>query len=280
MSTAGSVWIFYNIKTQQKTPPMSQAKAQAYILTLTKPELRYLVAWTPGWEKWIPVKEILKSDQSYFPLPPPLDEATDPSITKTGTDVTLSRKAKEPRSDSVVTDPFYQTGSGRIEKTYTEIRLDDTGPSAQDLNDDFRPEHVNWEKTPVIPLLKKSLLKDKDDERREYKRFPHRIEIVIMTKKGKSFRSSSANISLGGALLREPIPIEVLKDAMDLVIVNPFPDKETPSHLLVKGRIVGDIKDRRRLMFYDVSPEIQLKLQDILIKYKKNYQTHKKKKIA
>jgi hypothetical protein len=279
MSTTGSVWIFYNIKTQEKTQPFSKEKAQTFILGLSKSEMRYLVAWTPGWDKWVPVKEILKSDQEFFPLPPPFD-ATDPGLTKTFSG-TNTKKSKV-RSDSFVTDPFVNTGSHKTERTYTEIRLDHAPPkSLREQDGEFRPEHVNWEKTPVIPILKKNvLMKDTEDERREYKRFPHRIEIVIMTKAGKSFRSSTANISLGGALMREPIPAEILRDAMDIVIVNPFPDADTPSHLLMKGRVVGDIKDRRRLVFYDVSPEIQLKLQDIFLKYKKNYQAHKKKRSA
>jgi hypothetical protein len=279
MSTTGSVWIFYNIKTQEKTQPLSKEKAQTYILGLSKAEMRYLVAWTPGWEKWVPVKEILRADQEFFPLPPPI-EATDPGLTKTFSG-TNSKKSKV-RSDLFGTDPFTQTGASKLERTYTEIRLDHVTPNSPDEhNGEFRPEHVNWEKTPIIPILKKNLfMKDSEDERREYKRFPHRIEIVIMTKTGKSFRSSTTNISLGGSLMRDPIPSEILRDAMDIVIVNPFPDEDTPSHLLMKGRIVGDIKDRRRLMFYDVSPEIQFKLQDILLKYKKNYQAHKKKKSA
>lgn len=264
MDTTGIVWIFFNIKTQQKTKPMSQAKAQAFVLKLSKPEMRYLVAWTPGWDKWIPVKEIIKSEQNFFPLPPPVGGADH----------------EETISGEEFSDSF--TGSlGKIEKTYTTIQLDFSSPTPKDYQSDFRPESVNWEKTPVLPILKiDPSMQDKEDERREYKRFPHRIEIVIMTRKGKSFRSSSANISLGGAFLREPIPAAILREVMDLVIINPFPDEATPSHLLVKGRIVGDIKDRRRLMFYDVSPEVQQKLQYILEKYKKNYMAHKKKRAA
>jgi hypothetical protein len=76
------------------------------------------------------------------------------------------------------------------------------------------------------------------------------------------------------------VPEEIIRDVMDLMIVNPFPDNETPSHLLFKGRVVGDSKDLRRLVFYDVSPEVQEKLKGILQRYQKNSKEHKKSRSA
>ena len=236
---------------------MPHTQAHVFILQLKRTELRHYVIWTPGWKKWIPVKEMLKSEQKFFEIPPPTDQTDD--------DATQITSISDTKS-----------GSFNSEVTYTEIALSTEPPEPTN----FEFERVNWDKTPVIPVLKKNCDGDAltDDERREYKRFPHRIELVLMTKKGKSFRSSSLNVSLGGALLREPIPNGLLKDVMDLLVVNPFPDKDTPSHLLIKGRVVGDAKDRRRLMFYDVSPEVQIKLRAILERYQKNYKDHKKKK--
>ncbi len=277
METTGKVWIFYNIKTQQKTQTLSHERAQLFILELTKHEMRHIVAWTPGWKKWIPVKEILKSESSYFPLPPTpgkVDTNSDITITKSGRSHSKSGKTKS-RQETITNT---QSGDSKFERTYTEVQL---SSSTTDHHKDFAPEAINWEKTPVLPMLKKNPEADmSDDERREYRRFPHRIEIVIMTKKGKSFRSSSANISLGGVLLREAIPTEILNDAMDLVVVNPFPDSDTPSHLMMKCKIVGDIKNKKQLMFYDITYEVQTQLYNILDKYKKNYQAHKKKRAA
>ena len=258
MSTQGNIWVFFNVKTQVQTKPLPHVQAHVFILQMKKGELRHYVVWTPGWKKWIPVKEMLKSDQKYFEIPPPVDQLDD--------DATQLTQAPPPES------------SFNSEKTYTQIALTAEIPERED---EFSAEKLNWEKTPVLPVLsKKEEAGETDDERREYKRFPHRIELVLMTKKGKSFRSSSINVSLGGALLREPVPQELLKDVMDLLIINPFPDSETPSHLLIKGRVVGDTRDFRRLMFYDVSPEVQLKMRSILERYQQNYKDFKKKKSA
>ena len=277
MEATGKVWIFYNTKTQQKTQTLSHEKAQLFILELTKHEMRHIVAWTPGWKKWIPVKEILKSESSYFLLPPTpskIDISSEITMTKSGRSHSKSGRSKS-RQETITNT---QSGDSKFERTYTEVQL---SSSTSDNQKDFIPEAVNWEKTPVLPVLKKNFEDDmSDDERREYRRFPHRIEIVIMTKKGKSFRSSSANISLGGVLLREAIPAEILNDAMDLVVVNPFPDSNTPSHLMMKCKIVGDIKNKKQLMFYDITYEIQTQLYNILDKYRKNYQAHKKKRAA
>lgn len=243
---------------------MPHAQAHLFILKLAPHEMRHYVVWTPGWEKWLPLKQMLTNPENKFEIPPPpVGSARDEESTKTNG--SLSQK-------SFKTD--------KTEKTFTEIDLSHAMPF--NSIDEFAPDRINWEKTPVVPVLKKSKkdpIKNEED-RREYKRFPHRIELVLMTKKGKSFRSSSLNVSLGGALLREAVPADLLKDVMDLLVINPFPDKDTPSHLLIKGRVVGDARDLRRLMFYDVSPEVQAKLKSILERYQKNYREHKKKRSA
>jgi|GEM_PF-2890716 len=272
MESTGKVWIFYNVKTQQKTQSLSHENAQLFILDLTKHEMRHIVAWTPGWKKWIPVKEVIKSESSYFPLPPTTVKVD------TNSEIMMAKNGREkfkPREETITKS---QSFDPHHEHTYTKVQLK---ALTNDQQDDFKPEAINWDNTPVLPVLKRHLEDHMDkDERREYRRFPHRIEIVIMTRKGKSFRSSSANISIGGVLLREAIPSEILKDAMDLVVVNPFPDSSTPSHLMMKCKIVGDVNNKRQLMFYDVTYEIQTQLFNILEKYKKNYQAHKKKRAA
>jgi hypothetical protein len=257
VNTHNLIWIFFNIKTQVQTRPMPHTRAHAFILQLKPTEMRQYVIWTPGWKKWIPVNEMLKSEKNFFEIPPPLTTVSDnpDEVTKT-----LSSHSLD--------------DSPNREITYTVIALTGEPPL---VNDEFVAESVDWEKTPAKIVLKKSSHIANEDKR-SYKRFPHRLELVLMTNKGKSFRSSTLNVSLGGALLREPVPAELLKDVMDLLIVNPFPDKVTPSHLLIKGRIVGDTADRRRLMFYDVSPEVQFKLRDILEKYQGNYKDFKKNK--
>lgn len=260
MSNTGLIWVFFNVKTQAQTKPLPYTQAHAFILQMKRQEIRHYVIWTPGWKKWIPVKEMLKADEKYFEVPPPVDQTDDEA-----TQITGSSKKK------------VDTHSGEL--TYTEIHLNHDLPKA---TAEFAPENINWDKTPVIPVLTRNSEKkvDSEDDRREYKRFPHRIELVLMTKKGKSFRSSSLNVSLGGALLREQVPPALLDEVMDLVIVNPFPDNDTPSHLLLKGKVVGELSDRRRLVFYDVSPEVLGKLKSILERYKKNYSEFKKKKSA
>jgi hypothetical protein len=263
VKSQGHIWVFFNVKTQEQSKPLPHSQAHLFILKLAPHEMRQYVVWTPGWEKWLPLKEMLHNPEYKFEIPPPpVGGTVDDEMTKTRGSVSQS---------SFKTD--------KTEKTYTEIELSTVMPQG---NDEFAPEKINWDKTPVVPVLKKSK-KDpiiKEDDRRQYKRFPHRIELVLMTKKGKSFRSSSVNVSIGGALLREAVPAELLRDVMDLLIINPFPDKDTPSHLLMKGRVVGDSRDLRRLIFYDVSPEVQVKLKSILERYQNNYREHKKKKAS
>ncbi|MFN8790123.1 MAG: PilZ domain-containing protein [Bdellovibrionales bacterium] len=285
MTDSAQPWIFFNVKDQRQTEAMPQPHALIFILRLKPHELKNFVIWTPGWEKWRPLKEVLREHPDLFPLPPPfnLEDTSAGQQIKSRSEKRVSdeKTPGPPRvRQKTVTDPGSTQAIG--EHTYTEINLSTSAPAAAR---EFDGDAVKWDKTLSAPVLgstssSKKAQVDQDDERREFKRFPHRIEVVLMTRMGRSFRSSSQNISLGGALLRDPVPEALLKDVMDLVVVNPFPDKETPSHLLLKGRIVPDTNDRRRLMFYDVSPEVQKKLQLILENYKRNYAQFKKNKKA
>lgn len=276
-----------------QTQPMPLAQAQIFVLQLPGRDYLKHVAWTPGWSKWVPLKEVLKKYPNYFPTPPPTSlNDTDSTAVIDVMPVRSNKKLRPKTETASITEPntkLTKTNTitnhtnpsftkSAFEHTYTEIALNEQPPNFNDQ--EFQPGDFDWEKTPVVPILKQKLKPVSGDERREYRRFPHRIEVVLMTNKGRSFRSSSKNISLGGVMLREPIPTELMKDLMDIVIVNPFPDAQTPSHLLVKCRIVADSKDRRRLVFYDVSDEVSQKLRTILENYRKNYNQYKKKKSA
>lgn len=293
MKSQGQIWVFFNVKTQQQSHPMPLAQAQVFVLQMKPHDIVKFVAWTPGWNKWVTLKEIIRLFPKHFPTPPNFfqsdresTEVIDVKHKRSSRKVrTKSVSGATPDSDSTITHTNTQSKSFNshpsftktgFEHTYTEIALHEQPPNFKDQ--EFLPEEHNWEKTPIVPILKKAR-PDSGDERREYRRFPHRIEVVLMTNKGRSFRSSSKNISLGGVMLREPVPSDLLKDVMDIVIVNPFPDEQTPSHLLIRCRVVvGDLKDRRRLVFYDVSPEVLQKLRLILENYKTNYTQFKKKK--
>ncbi len=294
MKSQGQIWVFFNVRSQVQTSPLAQGDAHFFVLKMARKEIRHYLAWTPGWKTWVPLKEILRVYPQFFPLPPaPSDQDDEVTDITSPTSVNDDKTVTDPkvrlktvanskvRKDTVTNSKIRKdtvTNSSFGEITYTEITLDNEPPQ---LAGDFEPDGVNWDKTPALPQLDKAVKPTaSSDDRRIYKRFPHRIEIVIMTKKGRSFRSSSQNISLGGALLREPVPQDLLRDVMDVVIINPFPDKSSPSHLLFKGRVVGDSKEPRRLMFYDISPEVQKKMATIFEVYKKKYKEHKKKRAA
>lgn len=279
MKSQAKIWVFYNVKSRLQTRPLHLPQAQVYILSLKSNDLNYTVAWTPGWEKWVHIKEVMRAYPDYFATPPPTNSSNSESTQLIDVTDVKTKKTRRVRTQTVTNTQSSITNTA-LENTYTEIALHDHPPAFKDR--EFLPEEADWDKTPAIPELKRKLepSHSSGEERREYRRFPHRIEIVLMTKKGRSFRSSSKDISLGGVKLREPVPSDLLKDTIDLVVVNPFPDEQTPSHLLIKGRIVGDLRDRRRLTFYEVSPEVKDKLQIILENYKKNYAKIKKKKAA
>jgi len=65
-SAKGKTWIIYNSATQQRSEPMSHDEMQLGLLTIKLKEIDSLFIWTPGWEKWQPLRPFLSSDQKYF----------------------------------------------------------------------------------------------------------------------------------------------------------------------------------------------------------------------
>jgi hypothetical protein len=124
---------------------------------------------------------------------------------------------------------------------------------------DFHGDHL--EMKPKEPEgSSKSLV-----EKRGFGRYEFAFEVILVSKGGKSFRTTSQNISMGGTLLEAPIPREFLGTVFDLIIVNKLEPDPKKSRFLFRGKIAGDFNDPRRLTFVDPAKETTEHLAALLL---------------
>jgi hypothetical protein len=281
MKTQGKLWMIYDAEKKRQTKPMSVVQTQVVLLSLMKkknPERFFL--WTPGWAKWIPIKQFLASEQPYFVFEPPtpkMGDDADPEMTEIALDPDKTATMIESTPPSPRDNRYTQVVEGEA------IKQKDYGYYFEDINaSDLDLSKIR--KVKPLPQIKKD--NDKTvatatetepsgaDRRKDY-RHSYRIEVVLVSKT-TSFRTYSKNISLSGTLLEDEIPKEFLKKPFDLIILNPFESDPAKSRLLFRAKIVGDITDPRRLMFIEQDVEMTVKL-DALLKAYVTYQSQMKR---
>lgn len=303
MQTKGQIWIFFDSVTKKKTKPMTLIEAQMIVLRLKVKQARKLFIWTPGWEKWQPLEAYLKLNQSFFAVAPSRisraqseekkkssnSETEDIVISENQSMVTslseeksgLSKTDKEEHDSSetvtaasgrtytatatefVSDNTSTETGTGAVGEKSTSKKSGTSTTKKKKPIDyevfDFHGDHL--EMKPKAPPMKPTSL----NEKRGFGRYEFAFEVILVSKGGKSFRTTSQNISMGGTLLETPIPREFLGTVFDLIIVNKLELDPKKSRFLFRGKIAGDYNDPRRLTFVDPAKETTENLAALLL---------------
>lgn len=265
MKTQGKVWIIYNSKTKTQSKPLSVVQAQVFIFSLSNEDFKDHFLWTPGWEQWVNISKFLDSNQKYFTShQPPIP---DDSFT------TLKRDGNDTDSGEHTHTESYTVARTVTENPYTEVLQGEeplqisTEPVSDFYLKDFNGHELDLSKIRKIKPQKKILRSEFERaDRRRDSRIGFKIEIVLVSKL-RSFRAYSKNISLSGTLLDTEIPRDFLDKPFDLIIVNPFETDPTKSRLLFTAKIVGDLKDPRRLMFIEQDKNMTERLDALLKAY-------------
>lgn len=269
MKTQGKVWIIFDAEKKTQTKPMSIVQAQVVLLSIEEKEQSKFFLWTPGWTEWVSIRKFLQSDQRYFVLshPPKPKKTYEKTRTQTSSvpddTVTTTHNAPATSSDS----PYTQVVVGETPlkaNTSDEYWVKDFNGDELDLSKikKIKPEENKKSK----PLLEPSNSELDGAERRRDTRHNFKIEVVLVSKI-RSFRTYSKNISLSGTLLEHEIPRDYLNKPFDLIIVNPFEPDPSKARLLFRAKIIGDMKDPRRLMFVEQDVSMTLRLDALLKAY-------------
>ncbi|MBK9323128.1 MAG: PilZ domain-containing protein [Bdellovibrionaceae bacterium] len=261
MKTEGKVWVIFDAKNDKKTRPLSVVQAQMMILAFKTRDLPHYHIWTPGWNEWIPLSNYLASEQKHFVQAQP----PEPVIKKQSNELLKSVKS------SLKTDVSEKSTVSGIRR-YTEVAPDET-PAKVDYGyyyNEFRGDDLTLSGLPDKPnveivLSQKDLSSPKD--RRANPRHDFKIESILITKKGTSFRSYSRNISLTGTLLEDEIPKDFFNRPFELILINKFEPDPRKNRVHLSGRIIGDLSDPRRLVFVEQSEEVNHKLKKMIDDY-------------
>lgn len=263
--TLGKVWVFYDTVKNKKTKPLNLIQAQATLLTFNPKSYKKILIWTPGWPKWIPLDRFLESRQTYFMMTPETSRVTTQVEDKT----IRVEHFNEDHTYSVSEDSGVHT---RTEIQYTKIMNDEAPEAAPDnsgseyYRPDFRADQININVKPNLSFAA-APRKAENDERRKDPRMNYKIEVTLVSQKGKTFKSFSDNISMSGILLQEAIPSDFLKSSFNLILVNRFESNAKKARIYVDGRVIGDLRDPRRLTFLNLDPTTKQKLEEMLQSY-------------
>lgn len=252
--TEGKVWILFDAVTNKKTKPMSVVQTQMTLLTLKVSSLPHYHIWTPGWPEWQPLLAFLNGEQKYFVQAQPPEPF---------------RKPKAAASAAVNENTRKGVVAGQV---FTEVLVSEKEPEkdygyyyVEFTGDDLTLSGLA-DKPPMKILISKTGF-DPELERRKQKRHELKIEAVLVTKKGTSFRTHSTNISMTGTLLEDEIPKDFFNRPFEMILINRSVIDPKRNRVHLTGRIVGDLSNPRRLVFVEQDKEVAERLHLLISDY-------------
>lgn len=284
MKGTGKIWIFYDSVSQRQTKPMNTIQAQVTLLNLKSKDKQRYFLWTPGWIEWVPLHTFLESDQTFFvvapaPAPPqaPGTQAPPPPQGHAVSEDTV--KAQVPHDDEV-TEVIHPT-LNRREESFTEIlsedRVSDKKVDYGYYHEDFSADKIDPDANHKVEMNLPSAKTGTGRDRRVFERHILKIEVILINKSGRTFRTHSQNISIGGTLLEEDLPKDFVNTRFDLILVNRFERDPARGRLHFQGRVVGDYANPRRLMFMESDAHTLKRLEEMLESYARAQEQVRKK---
>ena len=251
-------WVFYDSLSKFQSNPVSTEEAQIMIFKMRPPQVQRFLIWTTGWQNWQPLKAYLESEQKNFVSTFTLPSAGEQTIKATVKDV-LENTATQFSPKKTDT------------KSFSSIRLDEETVSRivrqekMEENKGFNGDEITWSNIQKPDLDFSKVSQNKSLHRREA-RHELKIEVLLISSKGKTFRSRSKNISLSGSLLEDTIPFDYYDTVFEVVVINNHTKDPVKSRVKLTARTVGDGLTQR--IHYNNPTELQKRaLQNLLEDY-------------
>lgn len=250
---AENLWVLFDSITQIQSKPLTHDQLQSAIFKMKRSDFNRFHLWTTGWENWQNLRLFLDSDQTVFIRD--LETAK-----KLAEEKTVRRVKKESKKEKT---EFTQT------KSRTNIRIADEATNASfklkppELH--FDGNSLTWSGVKPPKDLNFEKLKSSNYSKRAV-RHELKIEILLISDKGKTFRSHSKNISMSGSMLLDNIPFDYYGNNFDVVVVHRHAENKMNSRVQLKAHTVGD-SITARIQFVDVTTEQQSRLSLLLNDY-------------
>lgn len=272
MKQVGKIWVFYDAKAKSQSKPLNHTQAQALILNLLKQKSTKVYLWTPGWKEWMDMHVFLESEQDMFVVPPSVKNKIDDKtqlINQPQDDKTILSKSHTISDETTLA---FETAKN----IFTEAEISNTVTKKVDYGyffPDFRVEQIDLN---INKLNKKMVPKNESvspnvksvtSDRRDKMRFNFKLEILLVSKNGKTFRSESDNISMGGIKLIDKIPKEFLYLDFSVMIINKMEKDPKKATIHFNTKCVGDISDPCRLVFVNPDKKNKELLEKLINSY-------------
>jgi hypothetical protein len=215
-----TVWVLFDSVTQIQSKSLSQEQLQSAIFKMRKSDFARFHIWTTGWQNWQALSIFLNSDQKIFIK----DIETAKKITEEKT-----RKAIKPEITKSITKSTTLIYS---EEDYSQ-------KYHREKESHFDADHLTWSNTEPPTNMKFTKIKFNSYSSRAA-RHKLKIEILLISEIGKTFRSYSKNISMTGTMLEDNIPFDYYGIVFDVVVVNRYADNPENSRVQLKAKAVGD----------------------------------------
>lgn len=251
-------WIFYDSFSKTQSNPIGVDEAQMAIFKMKPKDWPRFFVWTQGWTDWQSLELFLKSDQTVF--------ITQFAAATFEHEITRKHDVSaETKTDSIAKRVLKEVKE--ITRSFSGVAFDDEPPSVEAAlgKSSFDADQLSWAETEK-PDINFKKLKDKMSFSKRDARHEFKIEVLLISPKGKTFRSNSSNISLSGSLLEDNIPFDYYGISFDVVIVNRSAQAEKNARVSLKAKTVGDGLTQR-ISFHDMTADQKRLLHGLLQDY-------------
>lgn len=239
MSTTGKTWVLLDGITKIQSQPLQTEQLQLAILKLSERDWTRFYVWTQGWANWQLLKDFLNSDQKDFALTG--TQASEENVKAhihaqiaSRKKVTIQPQQQEDTVTKAVTKPPLKNGKAMTMVSSTEETIIPDSME-KDYNGDTIDESAYHK--PPQPLDFKEI---NEAYKNRAERHELKIEILLISQKGKTFKSYSRNISLTGSLLEDNIPFDFYGVQFDMVVVNRNSLNPQNGRVQMRAETVGD----------------------------------------
>lgn len=180
-----------------------------------------------------------------------------------------ARKARitESTSTSTATDTTVTVHAPAEQTEITEItvRVRPASPPHASNPNEFDVSHLRAEaaEAPRVESLVKGFVDNAGPRRRIAPRFAKELSVVVYAK-NRSFRTTTLNISVGGAKFADPLPTEFQYGKIEILFINEDPEASNKQYLMFKGEAVTNSGPSDRVKFVSAAKAAQDALYELL----------------
>lgn len=269
------LWVFYDSVAKIQSNPLSRDEAQSTILKIRPQSIERFFIWTQGWQNWQPLKTYLESDQKVFVSTFTVSRSNDETVKALAKEIfeqtaTYNQtQTSFPHEDTVThTHTHTQTRTNyshinlREETISRFLKASDT--EANFINNfDVDNLKVDSGKKPKLDFSKILKKMDTRSPRLELK-----IEILLISARGKTFRTLSKNISLTGVLLEDCMPYDFYDKEFEVVVISAINKDPAKSRVKLHAKaVVTSGNYTQRVHFVNPTADQKAKLQQFLEDY-------------